>query len=207
MERIGVLGGTFNPVHNGHIHLARWFIKSLSLDRVLLVPVKSPPHKGDVELVSAQQRLEMCRLAVAPELKLDVSDIEITRGGVSYTVDTLKALSRQYKDTRLYFLTGADMFLTLEKWHDFSQIPNLAALCATARHADELDALCSYAKYLELQYGAECHIENMPVLEVSSTQIRSLLASGNDASSMLPPKVYEYILANNLYRTIMTIPF
>jgi len=207
MERIGVLGGTFNPIHNGHLQLARWFIKSLSLDRVLLVPVKSPPHKGEVELASAQQRLEMCRLAVADETKIDVSDVEIMRGGVSYTVDTLKALARQYKDIKFYFLTGADMFLTLENWHDFSQIPQLAALCATARHTGELDALCNYAKYLEHQYGAECHIENMPVLEVSSTQIRSLVASGNDASALIPVRVYDYILANNLYRTTMTIPF
>ena len=134
MERIGLLGGTFNPVHMGHIHLAREFCNRLSLQKVAPIPTQSPPHKQDDKLASAEMRLEMCRIAVSEIKFLDISDIEINRGGTSYTVDTLRDLSSQKVNAAFFFIMGADMFLTLDKWKDFEEIIRLADLCAAARH-------------------------------------------------------------------------
>jgi nicotinate-nucleotide adenylyltransferase len=199
MERIGVLGGTFNPVHLGHIHLALEFCDRLALSRVLLIPTQSPPHKHEDWLAPAEQRLEMCRIAASALPRIEVSDIEIKRGGTSYTVDTLRALSAQEGDARLFFIMGADMFLTLENWKSFDEIARLADLCATARRDGELHDLEDYARSLEARYGARCHIESISVVEVSSTRIREAVSRGEDAGGLLPAGVYEFIRANRLY--------
>lgn len=199
MERIGLLGGTFNPIHNGHIHLAREFCTRLSLSRVLLIPTQSPPHKQEDLLAPALMRLEMCRIAAAHEPLLEVSDIEISRGGTSYTVDTLRELSASMKDTAFFFIMGADMFLTLEQWRNFEEITRLTDLCAASRHSGEIKALESYAQNLTARFQARCHIERIPVVEVSSTHIRRLIASGGDATELLPVGVDEYIRKNGLY--------
>jgi len=199
MERIGVLGGTFNPVHTGHINLAREFCARLGLSRVLLIPTQSPPHKQVEGLVPAGMRLAMCALAAAGEPLLEVSDIEIVRGGTSYTADTLMALSAAFPGAELYLLMGADMFLTLENWRNIKDIARLADLCAAGRGEEGVKDLELYAKKLESLYGARCHIENIPVLEVSSTMIRALVAQGEDASGLLPGGVFSYIIAHGLY--------
>lgn len=200
MERIGVLGGTFNPVHNGHIHLAESFGRLLALDRVLLVPVNSPPHKRATMMQDARHRLAMCRIAVKGRPLLQVSDIELTRGGTSYTVDTLRALSGRYPGVRLYFIMGADMFLTLEAWRNFPEIARLAVLCSSPRLPGQAAELRRYARQLAERYGAQCDIEDVPVMEVSSTQIREALASDGAADTLLPPGVADYIRENGLYR-------
>lgn len=199
MERIGILGGTFNPIHNGHLHIARAFLEKLSLDRVLLVPTRMPPHKDGGELVSGGQRLEMCRIAAQCDERLGVSDIELKREGLSYTVDTLRELHQQHPDTRFYFIMGADMFLTFEKWKNFDVISSLAAICTASRHDGEIEKLRSYAEKLSQQYHTECHVESFPVVEISSTEIRQTIADGGDAGALVPPGVNEYIQKNGLY--------
>lgn len=201
MERIGILGGTFNPIHNGHINMARCFLKWLNLDRILLVPVWSPPHKRSNVLLPAQERLNMCRLACKDDRCIAVSSIEIERGGVSYTFETLRELSKRMPDAKFYLITGSDMFLTLEQWKNFEEISKLAALCACSRIEGQLAQLREYAKQLQKKYGAECHIENIPVKEVSSTQVRAALFQEKDVSGLVPPAVLEYIREKNFYRT------
>ena len=194
-----MLGGTFNPIHRGHLHLAREFCKRLELSRVILIPTQSPPHKREEMFASAQDRLAMCRLAVGNEPLLEVSDIEISRGGTSYTVDTLRALSDKLRDVRLFFIMGADMFLTLESWKEFSEIARLADLCAAARQGNDTSRLTEYAQKLESHYGARCHIESISPIDVSSTEIRGILSAGGDAGGLLPEGVFDYIRQNGLY--------
>lgn len=198
-ERIGILGGTFNPVHNGHLHLARAFRERLALTRVLLIPTHQPPHKRAPGLMPARTRLEMCALAAQEEPGVGVSDIEIRRGGTSYTVDTLRELSALYPEARLFFIMGADMFLTFEKWKDFDRIAALADLCATARTAGGTEDLTACARRYTKLYGARCHVENVPVLEISSTQIRARIASGADLRGLVPDAVANYIRRHGLY--------
>jgi nicotinate-nucleotide adenylyltransferase len=198
MERIGILGGTFNPVHNGHINLAKGFYERLGLDCVILMPAWLPPHKDEDGLISAKRRFEMCSLACEGLSWLKVSDLEIKRGGRSFTVDTLSELKASH-ETEYFLLTGADMFLTLEQWSGFSRLARLAALCAAAREKGQLAVLKSYAEKLREKFGAQCVIEDLPVIDISSTEIRQIIMSGGDAKEFLPPKVYRYIKSHGLY--------
>jgi nicotinate-nucleotide adenylyltransferase len=199
VTRLGLLGGSFNPIHNGHLSLAHGFIKLLGLDRLLLIPVWSPPHKSARDMLPADERLTFCRLACKGDPVIEASDIELLRGGTSYTVDTLRALEERYPRAQLFLITGADMFLTLEGWREFAEIARRAELCVCARHTGELAALRDYAKKLERNFGARCHVGDFPVVEVSSTQLRGLIKSGGDVGALLPQDVYAHIRAHHFY--------
>ena len=144
-KRVAVFGGTFDPIHEGHVQLALQFARRLKLDEVLLVPTFVPPHKLKADMAAAEDRLAMCRLVAAAHPKLKVSDMEITRGGASFTVDTLETLEGQYPGTEWYLITGADMFLTLGTWWRFEDIAELAVLCAAPRGAVTFAQLRAYA--------------------------------------------------------------
>lgn len=198
--KIGAFGGTFNPVHNGHINIAKGFKQKLGLDFVLLFPTYSPPHKSVKQIISGEERLEMCKLACEDYNFLKASDIEILRKGKSYTIDTLKILSNLYPNDRLFLLMGADMFLTLDQWRDINEISKLSALCATPRHEGETSELEQYAVSLKASYGAECYIENIPITDISSTQIRQSIKNNEDVSGLLPQSVLSYIKSHGLYK-------
>ncbi len=202
-QRIALFGGTFDPIHNGHIQLAREFAARLSLDRVLLMPTFVPPHKLKTDLAPAVDRLAMCRLACAPYKELAVSDFEINRRGASFTVFTLEAMQKQYPDAQLFLLTGADMFLTLSTWHRFADIARLATLCAAPRDEATAEILKNHAKTLE-QQGARCVVEAIPLCELSSTAIRQKAALGEKLTDLVPPSVEEYIVKKQLYTTHKT---
>ena len=133
--KTGLFGGTFNPVHNGHVNLVKNFKDELKLDRVFVIPTAVPPHKEAEGLVSSEDRLEMCRLAF--ENIAEVSDVEIARGGRSYTVETLEELKRIYKDDEFYFLVGSDMLLSFKRWYRWEDILTMCTLCATDRDAEK----------------------------------------------------------------------
>lgn len=202
IAKLGILGGSFNPIHCGHMSMARGFIELLGLDMLLLIPVWSPPHKSGREMLAADERLRLCQIACKDDPRMEASNIEIRRGGTSYTVDTLRTLAEQYPGAALSMITGADMFLTLEKWKEFDEIARRAELCACARHPGELAALRTYAKKLENAYGAHCKIGDFPVVEVSSTQLRGLLKKGESVDGLLPGDVYAYIRAQNFYKDL-----
>lgn len=201
--KTGIYGGTFNPIHLGHIHILKEFVRRLSLDRVLLIPTGTPPHKAAPSLASAEDRLAMCRLAAdgLDSVPIRVSTIEIDRGGKSYTANTLAALHGQYPNDRLYFLMGEDMFLTLDTWYHPEEICKLAVLCASPRSHDGYEKLLAKKTELEEKLSAECRIEDIPYFAASSTQVRALAANGDDLSALVPPAVEKYIKANGLYKT------
>ena len=184
MEKIGIFGGTFNPVHNGHVLLARHYVQALGLQKLLVIPAKTPPHKLAPELAAEQLRLQMCALAFA-----DLPQAQ---------VDTVCELRQLYPQAQLYLLVGSDMFLSFTKWKDWQGILQEVTLCTAARNAGELSRLREYAAFLE-QYGRTL-VYDFPVAEISSTQIRSLIKEGKDCSQLLPPAVYRMILQKNLYR-------
>ncbi len=198
-RRLGVFGGTFNPIHSGHIYMALSFAGQLGLDRVLVVPTMIPPHKQALGLIGHGERYAMCQIACAPYPQLVPCDLELRRGGSSYTVDTLRALHRYYPGWELCLLVGSDMFFTLEKWVRSEEIFALATLCAAARSPGELQALARKKKELEA-LGARCEIAGFPELTVSSTQLREMLAEGEAPGNLLPPGVGEYIAEKGLYR-------
>ncbi len=197
-KRLGILGGTFDPIHNGHIVLAREFAARLQLDAVLMMPTFVPPHKVKPDLAPAVDRLEMCRLACEPYPELIVSDMEINRRGASFTVTTLEQLKALDPNTDLFLLVGADMFLTLATWHRFADIAKLATLCVAPRDGSPTNELRAYAEELEKQ-GAACCVETIDVPYLSSTDIRERAAAEEPIDDMVPQTVAEYISEHGLY--------
>ncbi len=195
---IGLFGGSFDPIHEGHLSLVRTAAQALSLDRVILMPTGMPPHKVKVSSTSDQDRLNMCRVAVRDDLLIDVSDYEIRQGGASFTVDTLGHLKEQHPYDKFYLLMGADMFLTLLSWKNFEDIAEMAVLCTVPRDDEPLDKLEAYAKTYET-LGADCRILPMPLRRISSTQIRERAASGQSLDGLVPQAVAQYIAENGLY--------
>ncbi len=196
-RKIAIFGGTFNPIHKGHIHLAMRFASLLNVEKILLIPTKTPPHKTPADLVSSKDRLAMCRL-VSENSIFEVSDIEVKRDGPSYTADTLKQLKLIYPDSELYFITGEDMFLTIQNWYEPKVIYSLATLCAAPRSSDGLENLKRHAAVLE-RYGARTVIENIDYLPISSTMVRDAVKQGKSVAELVPAAVADYIKENNLY--------
>ncbi len=205
-ERIGIFGGTFNPPHLGHLAAVRGAMEQLHLDKLYMIPACQPPHKSLPEgSPTAEQRLEMTRIA-ADGLglgdKVEVLDIELARGGKSYTADTLAAVKARHPAGELWFLMGADMFLTVHQWYQPEKIAALAGLAGFARsRGEDAGAMEAQRAFLEERYGAKAAVLHLPgLVEVSSTQLRGELAAGG-GEELLPQAVYGYILRHKLYGT------
>lgn len=198
--RLGVFGGTFNPIHNGHIHLAVMLSKGFSLDKTLLIPANTPPHKTAPGLVSGAHRLQMCRLASADYPNLEVSDMELLREGESYTVYTVRALRAQYPGAELYLIMGCDMLACFTKWYRFEEIMQGATLLAGARNPGEYEHMLGYARELE-RFGGHCFVEPIEPLPVSSTEIRLKTAKGGEINELVHPDVACYIALHHLYQS------
>ena len=198
--KTGIYGGTFNPIHNGHLHIVEEFRRGLGLDRVLLIPTRVPPHKAAPDLASAGERFAMCRLAAQGKPWLELSDIEMRREGKSYTAETLEELSALYPQDQFYLLMGEDMFLTLGRWYRPETIFSLASVCTTPRSPDGLDALRQKALEYTGQFQARCFLEHIPYLPISSTQVRQAVARGAHISGLVPQAVAAYMKERGLYR-------
>ena len=200
--KIGIYGGTFNPIHLGHIHILREFIQRLGLDKAILIPTHVPPHKQSFDLASGEDRVAMCELGAAEitAAPVEVSTIELEREGKSYTAETLEELKRQYPEDEFYLLMGEDMFLTLDHWRRPDRILSLAVACATPRSEDGLQKLCEQKKFLEEKYGARCVVEDIPYFPASSTEVRTLAQRGESLSALVPSTVEDYIRTHGLYR-------
>ena len=196
--RIALFGGSFDPIHNGHIQMAAAFVKALSLDRVLFMPTADPPHKLKSDMAAPTHRLAMCKLATAGLPWAEISDLEILRGGASFTVDTLAALTALKPEAEWYLLTGADMFVTLHSWHRFADIARMATLCTLPRDERDAAALSEYAARLTAD-GARCVVLPEGVQQVSSTDLREAVKNGGDLTAFVPLSVAEYIHAHGLY--------
>lgn len=200
MSKIGIIGGTFNPIHNGHILLALYCKEQIGLDKVIFIPTYTPPHKISDDLASETDRLNMCRIAVKKHSDFYVSDIEIKRKGKSYTYETLSELKAVYKDDTLYFVVGADMFLTLDKWKNPDIIFKNAFIAAVPRNSADFAQLSDYYERVLKPLGAKAVILDEPVLTVSSTFIRRNIDFDKNIEPLIDEDVYEYIKQNDLYK-------
>jgi nicotinate-nucleotide adenylyltransferase len=197
--RLGIFGGTFNPIHQGHLALIDLALERLSLDELLLIPTAMPPHKDFSDLQQAQHRLNMCRIAVAQRRGVRVCDLEVLRGGRSYTVDTLRLLKVQRPGDELFLLMGSDMFYTILEWHCADEVLRLAKIVAVARQTGEKKRLEEHCARLEA-LGVSAQVLYARPTVASSTEIRE---GEGDA---LPDAVEDYILQNGLYGRGMKIP-
>lgn len=201
MERIGILGGSFNPPHIGHIRAAVNTARALGLTRVLLIPAREVPHKeGSPFDPTPEQRLEMLKIAASGSDLLEASDLELFRQGKSYTWDTIQVLRQQYPDAELTLLLGSDMFRGFPEWKNAEDILKEAGLAAISRgdkHEEEF--IRRGAQALEAK-GVRVSVVHNPIVDISSTQLRRLLAFGS-GEAFLPEGVYDYIRENHLYDT------
>jgi nicotinate-nucleotide adenylyltransferase len=193
--RLGVLGGSFNPPHIGHVLLANDAFEALSLDKLLIVPANANPLKGsNPGGAGIMQRLQMTQLAFAGDPRFEVSDMEIGRGGLSYTVDTLEALKAKYEGAELILLLGTDSLATFEKWVRPEKIRELAQLAILARNGSEQER---FGVEKNLPEGAT--IVTTRRVDVSSTEIRKRLAEGKSIKGFVAESVEQYIKSAKLY--------
>ncbi len=199
-HRIGIYGGTFNPPHVAHIRACEAFYREIKPDTLLVIPAFLPPHKEISDSVTTEDRLEMTRLAFDGLACAVVSDMEIKRGGRSYTATTLAELKRD--DNELYFLCGTDMFLTLDSWYCPDKIFSLATICYVRRESEpENDKrLTELASYYKEKYNARIIPILTDVTELSSTELREKIKNCDDISKLIPEKVNNYIQMRGLYR-------
>ncbi len=199
MTRIGIYGGTFSPPHNGHVAAARAFMEQMWLDLLYIIPTATPPHKAVEFPVDGVHRLEMCRRAFSGIEGIYVSDMELRRGGKSYTVDTLRELSGE--DRRLFFLCGTDMMLTLDEWREPEEIFRLCYPVYIRREADPILTRRIEQKnaFYQEQYGKVVRRIVTEPIEISSAAVRERLCTGASVGDMIPPMVERYIQDNHLY--------
>lgn len=197
--RIGIYGGSFNPIHKGHINVALESLKALSLDKLIVVPTNISPHKDNIGFASANDRLNMCKLVFSGFEKVEVSDRETVRPGISFTIDTLKEIKNAYKNSRNFLIVGTDMFLCFEKWKNFKDILKIVTLCVVPRNVADTYKINSYVKKLKF-FEATIKVLNINILQISSTEIRKKLEKSDDVTNFLPLEVIKYIKENKLYK-------
>lgn len=196
--RLGILGGTFDPVHIAHLVMAEEAIAQLSLDEVLFLPAGDPWRKSDERRITeAQHRLAMLRIAIAGNSRFGISDLEVRREGPSYTADTLAALAAERLDDEFFFLLGADAFADIPHWHEPHRIVDHAILAVAPREMADVRDLLSRATGIDLDRVRRFE---MPRIDVSSTDVRERVRLGRPVRYLLPAGVWEYIEGHGLYR-------
>ncbi|MBQ9989138.1 MAG: nicotinate-nucleotide adenylyltransferase [Clostridia bacterium] len=199
LRRIGILGGTFNPVHCGHIEMARAALHECGLDEVWLMPSKNPPHKPLPHLAGEQDRLAMVALACETETGLYPSTVEIDRPGVTYTVDTLRQLSEQ--PAEYCFIIGSDTVFQLETWREFEAVLAMICFVVFIRGGEDSAPVLEKIAFLKARYGAQFHVCQTECPDISSTEVRRLYQAGSSlAQTMVPAAVAAYIRERGLYR-------
>lgn len=197
--RIGIYGGTFAPVHRGHVKAAEEFFRQMELDLLYIIPTAVPPHKQIDAADLPHHRLKMCELAFGEMERVFVSDMEIARGGKSYTVDTLRTLAGE--DRRLFLLMGTDMMLTLDKWREPEEIFRLCYPIYMRRENDPIiegQIIAKNKEYLA-KYGKIVRRVPMEFVDISSTTVRERVKAGLPIGDVVPAAVADYIKENNLY--------
>ena len=218
--KLGLLGGSFNPMHDGHLAIARQTREALELDQILYIPTSHPPHKPNGSLAPAQDRYEMVRLAIASDPAFAISDVEIRRPGKSYSIDTIRQLQQEYgPHTQLFFLIGLDAFLDFPSWRDPRTLLELCSFVVLSRPGLSFRSLSTvpllppipYPSLADLDAGRTFRIEaqiggqrliclKQPPCPISASDIRARIRQGLPVANLLPPLVESYILRHHLYQ-------
>lgn len=200
-SKTGIIGGTFNPIHNGHIRLAECALEQFCLDSVIFIPDNVAYHKHENDMASADQRFTMTELAVSDHPFFSVSDMDIKRPGNTYTCDTLSRLRNLMPDTEFYFIIGADSLFTFETWKEPALISERCVILAAARGESEKISMQNKCIYLKERFGSDIRLIDFERIDISSTSVRDHIRSGDIewCRSRVPSKVLEYIINNSVY--------
>ncbi len=198
--RVGIFGGTFDPPHLGHKKYADEFIEKLGLGKLLVIPTATPPHKSHDNAASSEDRLNMARLTFGGDVRVEVSDLEISRGGKSYTFQTVAHLAQLYPDDELIFLLGSDMLLSFHQWRNPDVVLKYVKICAVTR-SDSLETQ-NLREYIDEYFPAQKErfiICDFEPIDLSSTAIRYAAVNGESLEGLTTPQVSEYIKEKELY--------
>jgi nicotinate-nucleotide adenylyltransferase len=198
--KIGILGGSFDPIHIGHITLAEYVREGAELDKIILLPAYESPFKIGMSGAGDRHRLNMTRLAAEGNEYFEVSSYDVDKGKVSYSVDLMSELQHMHPDDRLYFIAGTDSFLGIEKWRKADELLRKYGFVVGTRPGYKDEELAAHVKHITETYGTEVIVVRIPKLDVSSTDIRKRCSRGRSIKYLVPKKVEEYINANKLYR-------
>lgn len=201
MAKIGIMGGTFDPIHNGHIMLGKQAYKEYQLDEVWFMPSGQPPHKKDHKITDTSVRCEMVRLAIQKYPYFRFSDFEIRRLGNTYTAETLLLLKKAYPKHQFFFIIGADSLYQLEHWYHPELVAMEAILLAAVReYPDAPRTMEEQARYLNDKYNADIRLMHCGEIDLSSSELREKKSRGEQISGYVPKQVEEYIDRHGLYR-------
>lgn len=199
-EQLGILGGTFNPIHHGHLIAARYARETLGLDRLLMMPNVQSPLRMDEKLAAAADRLEMVRLAVADEPGLEACDLEVRREGTSFLVETLVELLSLHPDASFTFLMGGDSLETFDRWREVEKIVALANVVVLPRPGgDVAGALRALEKRAPVLRDKVQLLPEGPHIDISATEIRARLRAGKSVRYLVPDRVEDYIRSHNVF--------
>lgn len=201
MKNIGLFGGTFNPIHNGHLHMANAFAEQCQLDCVIFLPAGDPYHKN-TDLVAPEHRLNMTELAAAANPKFAVSDCDLVRSGATYSIDTVQIFKQHYPKAQLYWLMGMDSLMNLHKWKNWQAFVRQTKIVVANRTGDTLAKAPRelHAWLGEALQSGDLVLLNADTVDISSSQIREQIAQGKNLRNWLPEKVADYIQQHDLYR-------
>jgi nicotinate-nucleotide adenylyltransferase len=204
-SKIGVMGGTFNPIHYGHLVTAEEALNQFSLEKVIFIPTGEPPHKTFDRIASPEDRYLMTVMATASNNNFYVSRVEIDRKGKSYTIDTLRELKKVYgEDAELFFITGADAILEILSWKNTKEIITLCKLIAATRPGYNISRIEELIEKLDVtetgKADSKIFVMEIPALAISSTDIRNRIKTGRPVNYLLPENVSSYLLKYNLYK-------
>ncbi|HCT91407.1 MAG TPA: nicotinate-nucleotide adenylyltransferase [Lachnospiraceae bacterium] len=198
-KKVGILGGTFNPIHLGHLRLAEKAMRAASLDQVLFIPSGISYMKNQQKIVPAKDRMAMVQLAIQGNPHFRVSAIEIEKKGNSYSHETIRELQRQQKDTKFFFLTGADTVFSMENWNNPAYIFRSVTILAAYRTGVSLEQLQEKIEQLKKLYQADIRLIAADHIDISSSQIRKAISEGTSVRELLPRTVERYIKDHHFY--------
>ncbi len=194
-SRVGLFGGTFDPIHNAHLEVARQSLVQEDLDKVILIPSKHPPHKTEKGMTPANLRYEMVDLAIEGKPSLEVSPVEINREGPSYTIDTLREMEQVYDD--IAFIVGADNLINIDTWKSPERLLNSCPFIVAPR-----GGILEGDFEKDIFQGKDLRFLNMSEISLSSTEVRERIVEGESVDGMVPEEVFEFIVKKGLYRTV-----
>lgn len=197
---LGIFGGSFNPIHIGHLLLAEYIREEFKLSKIIFIPVGNPAHKNAGELELAHHRYNMAKLAIADNPFFDISDVELNRTGISYTSVTLEELSKIYPNEELFFICGSDSIIQFPTWHEIGRIFALSNIIVAKRPNVSQNKLDKMIYEFRKKYNARINCSEAPHIEISSSEIRGRIKKNLSIRYMVPQAVAEYIESNSLYR-------
>jgi len=200
-KRLGIMGGTFDPIHQGHLIAAEWVKNALDLDEVLFIPTGKPAHKRNDEVTDGMMRFRMAQLAIRDNPGFSASNIEIERDGLTYTYDTIIHLKEEYgSGTKLFFIMGADSLLDVHRWYKAEELFKKVSFCAVTRPGFSDQAILHEKKRLETEKNADIMLVEIPLMGISSTLIRNRVNEGLSIKYLVPDNVLDYIAEKGLYK-------